>query len=184
MYKLLIVIMLFTFSSCCDDPVQDGRFPLTDEEKEYVTYVVSDTLTYTYSNGFEFDMRVILKDNIFKREDEEHRYCSKSYFIYENQLIRIASNVPQFQFDIELNAEVDFPFIKISINDYAFPIYRDMLPEFDTISINGYLFKNVYNIPHSYPDSMNIIPSGLLYSKEDGIIQITMSDNEKITLKK
>ncbi len=184
MYKLLIVIMLFTLASCCDDPVLDNKYTLTDEEKEYVTYVVSDTMTYTYSNGFEFDMRVILKENIFIREDEEHRYCSKSYFIYESQLIRIASNVPQFQFDIELNAEVNYPFVKISINDYAFPIYRELLPEFDTISINGNLFKNVYSIGANYSDTMNIIPSGLLYSKEDGIIQITMSDNEKITLKK
>ncbi len=184
MNKYLIIIALLILSSCCDDPVQTDEYLLSMSEKEKVPYSLNDISKFTYTNGFEFDMEVIKYETSIEQNFEEYRRCKGNYSLYEKLFIRLASNVPEFQFDIYLVPEIINTYIEIKVNDYNFSLMRDSIPDFDTLTLNGYLFNDVFTTHSYYTDSLRVIPKEILYTKENGIIQIIMTDNEKFTLKK
>ena len=70
----------------------------------------------------------------------------------------------------------------ISLNRYHFDFDYLSDPDFDTLLINEMSYNNVYSLENNFIDNDIIAPKHILYNYEFGIIQITMTNDDKINL--
>jgi hypothetical protein len=182
MNKYFTIIILLLLSSCCKNGIEISRYVLGDSEKESIPYLADETIKFTHSNGLEFDLSVTNKHTEFQQTEIHH--CVDDYSTYETLTVDLFSNIPELYVNIEITP-IDFnPFMIISINKYFFELNLSSEPEIDSIIIGGQIFNNIYQADSYMSDSLTISPKQVLYNREVGIIQITMTNNEKITIKK
>lgn len=182
MNKFLTAIILMIFSSCCKEGVEINKFILSENEKESIPYLVSETTEFRYTNGFEFHLRTISRQTTLKKTEIHH--CGDNYSTYENLTVKLTSEFPELYITIDIFPKEFNPFVTISINKYDFTFDITSEPDIKTITINGEKFENLYQADYFTSDTLIIRPKQVLYNKEYGIIQIIMTDNEKFSINK
>ena len=182
MNKYLTIIVLLLLSSCCKDGIEVNKYTLTDYEKESIPYLTNETIKFSHTNGFEFDLTVTSRQTELRKTEIHH--CGDNYSTYETLTVELISNIPEFYINIEVVPNEFNPHMTISVNKYYFDLDITSEPEIDTLIVNGYILSNIYQMESYTSDTLVITPKQILYNKEVGIIQITMTNNEKITIKK
>ncbi len=181
MYKYLIIISFILLSSCCKDGMEVDRYVLSDDDKESIPYSINESVDFKYTNGFEFDLTVSSRETALKKT--EIRHCGDDYLTFETLTVTLISNIPELDINLEVVPNKFNSFITISINGYYFHIDITSAPDIDNLTINGRKFENIYQADAHPSDTLVIKPKQVLYNKEVGIIQITMTDDEKFTIK-
>lgn len=181
MTKYLLIIFLI-LNSCCPDSVELSKFILTDSEKESIPYITDQTVSFIHSNGFKFDLYIINKNTEFRQTVREH--CGDSFSTYEILTSELMSSIPELNINLEITPFEFDTHLWISVNQQDFYININQAPYFDKLTINGKEFYNVYKTDVPIIDSTIIKPKQLLYNKETGIIQISMTNNETYTINK
>lgn len=182
MNKYLTIIVLFLLSSCCKDGIEVNKYTLTDYEKESIPYLTNEIVKFSHTNGFEFDLTVTSRQTELRRTEIHH--CGDNYSTYETLIVELTSNVPELYIKMNVVPNEFNPQMTILVNEYYFDLDITSEPEIDTLIVNGNIFSNIYQMDSYASDTLVITPKQILYNKEVGIIQITMTDNEKITIKK
>lgn len=177
----ITVIFLLLLSSCCKEGTEVNKYLLTDSEKAAIPYLPNETIKFNYTNGFEFDMVVADKQTEWRTTETQH--CGDNWSKYEVLVISLNSTTPELHIKLEsIPKEIDRNTI-ISINNKT-QFHLNLLgePNIDTLTVNGNTFANIYQADSFWSDTLVIRPKQILYSKEVGIIQITMTDNERFTI--
>lgn len=182
MNKYLTIIVLLLLSSCCKEGIEVNRYILTDYEKESIPYLTNETIKFSHTNGFEFDLTVTNRQAELRKTEIHH--CGDNYSTYEILTVELISNIPELYINFEVVPKDFNPYMTILVNKYYFDLDITLEPDIDTLSINGNIFSNIYQADSHVSDSLVIIPKQILYNREVGIIQITMTNNEKFTIKK
>jgi hypothetical protein len=116
-----------------------------------------------------------------QRTEIEH--CGDNYSTYESLIVELTSNVPELYIKMNIVPNEFNPQMTILLNGYYFDLDINSEPEIDTLVFNGNIFSNIYQMDSYASDTLVITPKQILYNKEVGIIQITLTNNEKITIK-
>lgn len=178
---LITIIAFLLLSACCRDGVEKNKYVLTDDERGAIPYISNQTIKFKHTNGFEFDLVVLSLKTELERSETKH--CGDDYVTYEIYKVELRSNIPELYINLEVFPEVIDRFMSVSINrNSRFGFNVTSQPDMDTLTLNGNEFYNVYQADSYLSDSLTIRPKHILYNKEVGIIQITMSDNETYTI--
>ena len=179
-FRIMVIFLLF-LSSCCKEGTEVNQYLLTDSEKADIPYLTNDIIKFNHTNGFEFDMVVTGKQTEWRTTETQH--CGDNWSKYESLIISLNSSTPELHIKLEVfPKEIDQSLI-ISINNKSqFQLNLQGAPNIDTLTVNGTTFSNIYQADSFWSDTLVIRPEQILYSKEVGIIQITMSDDERFTI--
>jgi len=166
--------------SCCPESVEINRYLLTNGEKSSIPYPMGEKISFTHSNGYEFELEVIEELLEIRKTEVEH--CGDNYSAYEAKEITLQSNIPEFCIIITVTPEKFNPFLSIVFNNAYFDILINDEPTIDSMKINNTVFKDVFIAYNTLLDTTIIVPETILYNKNDGIIQIQMTNDEKYTI--
>ena len=182
MHRNLIVILSFLLlSACCIDGVEKSKYLLNADERAAIPYTADQAIRFKHTNGFEFDLAVINLQT--ELETIETKHCGDDYVTYEIYKVELRSNIPELYISLTLFPEIIDRFMTVSLNrNSGFALDIRSQPDMDTLTIDGNEFYNVYQADSFLSDSLTIRPKHILYNKEVGIIQITMTDNETFTI--
>lgn len=181
MKKFRVVFILMLLFSCVKEGIETHQYLLTDMENEFIPYQQGQSLSFVHSGGLEFHMRVSADATTMKKSERVHK--GDNYVSYEQREVSLNSEVPDFFISLTINP-IDYRNdLRVSVNNYNFGMDFLRAPDYDSLTLLGNQFMNIYEML-SYYDSTLISPYKILYTKEDGIIQICMTNDEKYTLKK
>ena len=177
----IAIITLLLLSACCKDGVEKNKYVLTDIERVAIPYTSNQTIQFKHTNGFQFDLVVLSQKTELERSETKH--CGDDYVTYEIYKVELRSNIPELYINLEVFPEVIDRFMSVSINRNSnFGLNLTSQPDIDTLKLNGNEFYNVYQADSFWSDTLTIRPKHILYNKEVGIIQITMTDDETFTI--
>lgn len=174
-------IALLFLSSCIPEGQETGRYELTNEEELTIPYLAGETIVFRHSNGFEFDLKVISKDNQFQKSVMHH--AGDDYFTYESQTAILESSVPELTINLTVFPLAYKPFMSVKINNYFFEIDLGASPKWQRMTIGDKEYHNVYQAVFKDSDAEIIKPEKVFFSKESGLIQIIMTNDENFTIK-
>lgn len=166
--------------SCCPDGVEIDRLALNENEKKLIPYNRNEDVKMIYSNGFEFDLNTDRRATEMHRTDTQH--CGDSYSTYELLVVEMHSEIPEFDITLEVTPEEYSPYVNIGINRYYFGFNSLSEPDYEDLEVNGTNFKNVYVLQNQFSEDSIISPKEILYNVQFGIIQIVMTNEDKINL--
>ncbi|MDZ7775515.1 MAG: hypothetical protein U5L09_07895 [Bacteroidales bacterium] len=175
-----LIIFLFVVTACCKEGNETSKYLLTDFEKESIPYSENESVPFIHSNGFEFDLTVTSRTTVLNKTETQH--CGEDYSTYETLLAELSSDTPEFYINFEVVPVTFNPHMTIKINKYYFDLDIVSDPDFDTLTINEKEFGQVYMADSFTTDTTVIRPHRVLYNKEVGIIQISMTNNESYTI--
>ena len=175
MSKSLYFLFFVITTSCCLD--KDTQY-LSNYEKEFIPYKLGDTLTFTHDKGLEF--------YLYTTEDTtelvELRHFEKCGFVLiENKTVKLESD-SELSFKFTLPTHEAEESIVLDADGSLFTIYLYRNPDIDTLTLNGHLFENIYKLAGLVTDTTVMTPIELLYTKNDGIIQIVLTNNVTFTI--
>lgn len=182
MIKYLTIIVFLLLSSCCKEGIEINKYVLSENEKACIPYFNNETIGFSHTNGFEFDLNVTSRRTELRKTDIHH--CGDNYSTYEILTAELFSTIPELFINVEIAAKEFNPHMTISINKYNFIVDITSKPDIDTLTINGNKFNNIYQADYHTFDTLIIQPKQVLYNKEVGIIQIIMTNNETFTVDK
>ena len=180
MNRYTTIILLFLFCSCCKEGVEVNRYLLSEYEKEYIPYNIDETIGFIHSNGYEFDIAV--SNSNTRMESTEIHHCGDNYSTYESLTVELLSNTPELHVKLEMVPNEFNPLMTVSINSNFFYLNLSSEPDIDTLTINEKTYNNIYVGESFFTDSLTILPRKILYNKENGIIQIEMTNEEKYSI--
>lgn len=180
MHKYIKILLLLSLSSCCKEGEELERFLLSAKEKTSVPYKTNDLISFTHTNGFDFNLTVSNRQSEMKETETDD--CKSGFSSYESLNINLFSTIPEFFIDIELVPEDYNPFLSISVNSYYFDLDLTSAPDLDTLLLNEKKYPDVYILESFVTDSLVIAPNQVLYNKKNGIIKIIMTNNEEFTI--
>lgn len=180
MNKYPAIIVFLLLSACCKDGIEVNRYVLSDYEIESIPYLINESVEFKYTNGFKFYLTVSSRQTEVRKTETHH--CGDNYSTFETLTVELLSNNPELYIHFEVVPKEFNPYMTISINKYYFDLDITSEPDIDTLTINGKKFNNIYQVDSHTSDTLVIRPKQVLYNKEVGIIQITMTDNEKFTI--
>lgn len=176
-----ILFLFLVLSSCCKDGVELEPYLLSDSEKVSIPYSPNETVPFIHTNGFEFDLTVTGQQIEWRTTETEH--CGDNWAKYETLIYDLNSTIPEFHIKLEVYPKEINRYISISINNKTnFGLYLPGEPDIDTLIINGNTYANIFKAESYWSDTLLINPKQILYAKEVGIIQITMSDSTQFTI--
>ena len=174
-------IALLFLNSCIPEGQETGKYELTNEERQNIPYLAGEWIAFSHSKGFEFDLTVSSKD--IKSQKSEINHAGDDYFTYETLTTVLESNVPELVINLTVFPLTYNPFLAIEINGYFFEIDLSAAPEWDRLTIGEKEYLNVYQAVSQDSDVEIIKPKKVFFSKEQGLIQIIMTNDEKFTVK-
>lgn len=175
----IIIITLF-INSCCQEGIETEKYLLTNETKKIIPYSGNETIKMKYSSGFDFILNVTERRTELLQTETEH--CGNNYITYEELNVTLNSQIPELDINIKVSPKGFDSFVDLSINRYNFGFDYLSEPDFDTLKVNEINYKNVYLLENNFIDNDIITPERVLYNNEFGIIQITMTNDDKINL--
>ncbi|WP_339925470.1 hypothetical protein [uncultured Cyclobacterium sp.] len=178
---ILSFIALLFLSSCIPEGQETGRYQLTNEEELTIPYLAEEIVAFSYSNGFEFDLKVSSKDSKIQKSETHH--AGDNYFTYETLTTTLKSNVPELTIALTVFPLAYSPLMSVEINGYFFEIDLSTPPEWEKLILGEKEYDNVYQAVSKDSDAEIIKPEKVYFSKETGIIQIIMTNDEKFTVK-
>jgi hypothetical protein len=186
-------------AACCrHKAVEIARYELSQGEVELVPYRAGQQINFKHSGGYAFHFDVVEDKTEWRRESEfiEMTLCSPNYWYYQARKVVLASTYPVITIVLEVVAnEYRYPStddyvyggIEVAVNGFGGYIPRDFTADTTkyhaTILINNNEYRNVIETDlrlHGIEEGEIAVKStaSLLYSKEVGIIQLTMADDE------
>ena len=182
MNRYLIILFLFTLTSCCKDSIEVNRYNLSDNEKEFIPYSDNQTIRFIHSNGLQFNMNVTNIYTEFERTKTEH--CGENYVSSEIKTAKLESEIPELMISVSITPKEFNPIMGIDINNSYLQKDLTNKADYDTLLINNNKYINVYVFENQISDTTIIYPYKVLYNRTYGIIQIIMTNNEKFTISK
>tara|TARA_B110001469_G_C9502002_1_gene250624 strand:+ start:86 stop:625 length:540 start_codon:yes stop_codon:yes gene_type:complete len=179
MNKYIIIIAIFILNSCCKEGI-GTHYPLSNDEKNMVTYSINDSLILTHSNGTDFKFLVTNKESGTGGSDVKH--CGDSYYTYDTEITSFTSNTSELLINLEIAPEEIYPYLTITVNRINFNLNVYESPNLDSLVINGVIYYDIYGSSYNL-DSTVIQPKGIWYNNDKGILQLTMTNNEKYSIK-
>ncbi|RYD78248.1 MAG: hypothetical protein EOP53_11530 [Sphingobacteriales bacterium] len=188
----------FMISCCPKDEIVS--YKLTPGDSAFVPYQKGQQLTFKHSAGSNVQFTVNGRLKAVDKEsghEEGITFCRKyTYYYYDREEIVMLSTNPSIKLQIEIFPKQDTfpPSLRIStlsnifrlqnLADACFPHVEKQC--FDSIKLLNHTYYNAIQIT---PDSSNFTPGylrakSIIFNKNDGILQILMSNNESYTLVK
>ena len=181
MIKHLLLISLLFLSSCCREGLETDKFLLTTSDVELIPYILGNSISYTHSNGLEFNIDVSDKNTQMQQTDIEH--CGDPYTTFESLHVKLQSSIPALQIEFEKKSNNFDPLMWVYVNGYGFSLDLNQVPDLDTLTLNGTQYSDLYSADAYLVDSLIICPKQLFYNKEFGLLQLIMTNDEKVTIK-
>ncbi len=178
--KATIVLLVILLGLCCKESFESDRFLLSEDEKSFIPYQINDKVGFIHSGGFRFDLTATNIITELQRTNTEH--CGEPYITYETKTVALQSGTPQFDISVAVFPKEFSPYFTININRYYFQKELTEPPDYDTLTLNGRLFKDVYKMEIQYGDTSLIIPQQVLYNCTNGLLQIKMTNDETFTI--
>jgi len=179
---LLLILILFP---ACQRGKETRYIPLSKADKSFVTYTELDEIPFIHSNGFEF--KLIVESKTISTAQSETKHPRDNYSTYEVLKCRLTSVEPELNILMNLLPKDFRPELSFRINSESFyhaGLYLDTetLADMDSIVLNNETYFDVFLIEKPVYDSLIIMPLAILYTKDEGIIKINMSNNETFTI--
>ncbi|NQX80466.1 MAG: hypothetical protein HRT66_00510 [Flavobacteriaceae bacterium] len=208
-YRIInLFTVLILVSSCCikeSVEIEVERYELSEKELELIPYSDSQQISFIHSEGYVFDFNV--EGNIVEQGryylSDHYSYCNDvEYVSYEYKRVEIKSNYPNLNIEFSVGGDENIydyqDFLQININGY----YYAYLPYdgsinlicneeegaicHDSIIINGKKYNSVLEKPFKvFPGTelpVILRPKYILYNKQQGLIQIKMSNDETYSI--
>ena len=179
MKKYIILLAIIILNSCCKEGI-GTHYPLSNDEKNVVPYSINDSLILTHSNGTDFKFIVTNKEN--GSGGSEVKHCGDSYYTYDTEKTNLSSNTSELLINLEISPENINPYLTIAVNRVNFNLNVYRSPNLDSITINGITYYDIYTSSYNL-DSTVIQPKEILYNNDKGILQLTMTNHEKYSIK-
>jgi hypothetical protein len=205
LFFIIIVAIPLAFTSCCnEEDVEVARYNLTESELALIPYTLGQRVTFTHSNGYEFDAFV---DDIATEWQQYYDFCEwyccgQEYFSYQTKRVLLRSSYPNLRMRFKLSENFYGEYSPMNINfdinhRHIVTIPYDSLGNFlteapeifihDSVSLNGITYhcvaEKLFDF-HMFVDDKEVnTPYSILYSKSIGLLQIKMSNNETFTIK-
>ncbi|WP_420320246.1 hypothetical protein [Flagellimonas sp.] len=177
--KPILLVALLT--SCCPDGVETNKYSLTENEKGLVPYQNNKNVAMVYSSGFAFNLHT--EQRTIKLNRTETHHCGDNYSTYESLYVKMQSDTPELNIEIEVTPAEYHQSANFTINQrYYFGFNTSYEPDFKNLEVNGIDYENVYLMENQFSESSIISPKEVLYNTKHGVIQITMTNNDKINL--
>ncbi len=173
---LLSTLML---TSCCKDGDETARYLISEEEKAFNPYSIGDINHFKHSKGSIVSFKVEGINTELRFSETEH--CGDNFYAYEELLVLLISDIG---FDINITIQpVEFSDqLSIRIGNTFLITSMSSSPDFDSLDINGTIYKDVYLAKSGEVNSKIILPQSLIFNKEYGIIQFKMTNDETYTI--
>ena len=178
--KIVIALLsMLMLTSCCKDGVETARYLISDEEKEFNPYSIGDITHFKHSKGSRVTFKVEGINTELRFSETEH--CGDNFYAYEELLILLTGDIG---FDINITIQpVEFSDrLNIRIGNTDLIALTSSLPDFDSLDINGTIYKDVYLVESGEENPKTILPQSLIFNKEYGIIQFKMTNDETYTI--
>ena len=170
---VLIYILLFT---ACEKGEETNRYYLTAAEKAFIPYSLNQQIPFTHSDGSKFNLEVVDVTNEFR---QSLKYFPRDdYHSYEVKSVLLESSIPELRINLFIEANSYHPYVWIYFNDYQVSFVPAEESTMEMVKIGDQEFTDVYMVDYLFPDTTIVSPSEILYTAEDGIIQITMTNRE------
>lgn len=179
MNKFFILFAIIILNSCCKEGI-GTHYPLSNDEKNIVPYSKKDSLILTHSNGTDF--KFVIENKYAARGGFDAHHCGDNYYSYDTEKTILTSSTSELLISLEIAPEEIHPYLTVTVSRINFNIGVYNNPDIDSLIINGVTYFDIYSSSYNM-DSTVIQPKGILYNKEKGILQLTMSNNEKYSIK-
>lgn len=197
-FFITYLILLSAFPTCCyDDPIEIEKVALSESEIQLIPYSINQSINFKHSNGFTFDFFVTEDNYNWKRDSYCDECCGEEYTSYQERVVTLQANYPEFNIVLSLNNldyfQIQERILNLKVNRYQSPLKYDDRSEFvcentichNEIVINNKTYFNVIEstLENRFNDnSNNLHPQKVLYNNDFGIIQIKISNNETYSL--
>lgn len=207
---IILIVSAVLFSSCCS-PKEVARLRFTKaQEKLFPPYRQDGIYSFSDQQGNTVDLLVTKRNKWWTQEDAwDDSFCPADYIRYESETIELSadsSNLSiQFQMsfyvswanDPSLTWDDDYCLLNIGMN-IAYSTWNEYMSVgfkisdkgayivesssfHETIEINSYIYKDVVEMTQTIK---NNVPVVLFYNKDYGIIQITVNNENYLSLKR
>jgi hypothetical protein len=115
------------------------------------------------------------------RTETEH--CGDNYASYEVKTVILQSDIPELYISLSISPRDFYPVLSFVINDdHYFQLNTTEDPGIDSIELNGRLFPDVYEMTDNWADTSLIVPGRVLFNRQNGLLQIVMTNGEEYTI--
>jgi len=189
---LNVFLIAIIIAGCCnEEPVEEAKL-LSDSEKQLIPYQLNETISFKYSEGYEFEFTVIERSSEYRMNGDNH-LCPKIYVSREVEDTILKGNYPRI--DIKFSQLVNDGKIYLSINSQFLVIEYDSAANIiesseqkllESIEVNNKTYYSVLDKEFYVPsnvDSVNgLYFKSILYNKQYGLIQLKTSKNETYSI--
>ena len=177
---ILITIFCSSFTSCRKGE-EINRYELSQEELDFVPYTESTTVPFKHSRGFEFSFVVKERHSFWDRTRIVH--AGDDYTSFQVDKTRLISIEPELEIIITLYPEEISNPMDLSINRHEFKLYTKEKVSFDSLEINGKVYREIFVLRYEQMVGPTaIVPDSILYTRKEGIINIKMTNDEEYIL--
>ncbi len=176
---LFFILILFP---ACQRGEEIRYIPLSAFDKSFINYSEFEAVPFIHSNGFEFNL--IVESKTISTRQSETKHPRDDYTTYEVLRCKLNSVEPELNIEISVMPKAYEPFLRITVGDKGFFFNTQSPPDMDSIILNNTAYFDIFLLGSGVYDTTVIFPSGILYTKEEGILLIKMSNNETFTIQK
>ncbi|PKP52125.1 MAG: hypothetical protein CVT92_10480 [Bacteroidetes bacterium HGW-Bacteroidetes-1] len=174
-YWVIVIFILFSIASCRKGK-EIIRYVLTDEERSFIPYEESDSVFLQHSSGFIFPLKVIQKYTFWETTESHHR--SDDYSSYEVQVVRLTSYEPELLIVFRIVPEQIYYSFSATIYNQPYQLSSIHQPAWDSLEINNQFYEKVFVFTNSYPETPEIKADSIYFNKRNGILKISMTNDE------
>lgn len=171
----ILVLSLSVFMFSCRKGVETARYPLTEEQLNFIPYQQGQSVNFIHSGGHTFDFEVISLERFWLKTETEHP--GENYASYETLEVKLESTEPDLQCKLTINPYPFYSGFTCEINYFHFIMGSLTEPIYDSLQMQGKIFKNVFVMADTNPTT-NIEIDSVYYTISEGIIKIGMTNDE------
>ncbi|MFW5892411.1 MAG: hypothetical protein ACOCUQ_03305 [Bacteroidota bacterium] len=162
--------------------MEADRFYLSDEEKRMIPYSEAQQIPFEHSNGYRFELNTV--SDLLEMRKTEVSHCGENYDSFQVKEVKMESDIPEFYISTAITPYDFYPYLTMEINSTYFEFFIHDQPNHDTLTINGFVFEDIYIAENLFMDTNLIQPQKVYYNKTDGLLQISMTNEETYSIKK
>jgi len=182
MHRFFLVLTVVCITACCPESIETDRFYLSEQEKNLIPCYEGQVIAFEHSNGYSFELTTV--SDLLEMRKTEVSHCGENYYSYQVKEVKMESDIPEFYISATITPYDFYPFLMMEINRTYFELSVHDQPDLDTLTINGFTFEDIFISENHLVDTNLIQPQKVFYNKTDGLLQITMTNEEKYSIKK
>jgi hypothetical protein len=174
--KLLLALLPLFGLSACDKGEETARYGLSEELQNFIPYQAGDSIQFIHSGGYEFSLLVVSKEWTWEQSEREHP--GDDYYSFQVETVHLSSFQPDLSISLEIQAQPQESVFSIEVNRYEFGKCLYGEPDIESLEFAGRIYHGVYFLEEKHTEALIISPDSVYYTKDDGIIKISMTNDE------